>query len=117
MNERGGFFWFDPFGEAPADAEVSGCAGGPIAWGGTLSWPFEQRESERFKARLHKALPVRAQPALQIRLHKTMRVGSHEEMCVRAHPACAMFRQPGVVKFGHVEVSWFVKMRRRGRCR
>lgn len=46
MNERGGFFWFDPFGNAPADAEVSGTAGGPIAWGGTPSWPFERQESE-----------------------------------------------------------------------
>lgn len=43
--ERGGFFWFDPFGEAPADAEVSGQAGGPIAWGGVPSWPFERAES------------------------------------------------------------------------
>lgn len=46
MTERGGFFWFDPFGDAPADAEVSGHAGGPISWGGTLTWPFERRESE-----------------------------------------------------------------------
>jgi len=41
----GGFFWFDPFGAAPADADVSGHAGGPITWGGVPSWPFERRES------------------------------------------------------------------------
>jgi hypothetical protein len=44
MIERGGFFWFDPFGDAPHDAEVSGSAGGPISWGGAPSWPFEYRE-------------------------------------------------------------------------
>lgn len=44
----GGFFWFDPFGNAPADADVSGRAGGPISWGGSPSWPFERDEPRYF---------------------------------------------------------------------
>ena len=40
----GGFFWFDPFGNAPRYETVSGTAGGFISWGGLPGWPFERPE-------------------------------------------------------------------------
>ena len=43
-----GFFWFDPFGSAPAEATVSGSAGGFISWGGRPGWPFEWPRSDGF---------------------------------------------------------------------
>lgn len=41
------FFWFDPFGEAPEGAVVTGLAGGSIWWGSGGSYPEMQARSSR----------------------------------------------------------------------